>query len=259
MNEGFLRTSGDLVLFIDSDDFLYLHACAVIADRWQRGCSKLHFPLYCIAADGRDLNIVKRAQPLDTGEVSHKLLTVGYQISASMSGNVWDWRVLKKILPMPEEEFRISADDYLNTLAPFYGPVTATFEPSAHIALHDASNWSTALYDSTCLYPMIRQRLIGKHPRVRLIIEEANAQRLATSTDLLFRDFSYIRLRLISLRGAQMQHLCPSDTGSGLFWRGIKAVMKDPYLSLPRKLNALVSFLLFALCPRSAIPSTTFF
>src|SRR6266478_5826945 len=78
-NAGFTAIGGDIVVFLDADDYLYPGAVA-------RGA-------------------------------------------------------LEKILPVPEAEFRMGAEGYLVTLAPFYGPVVSLDEPLGVYRQHGANAW----------------------------------------------------------------------------------------------------------------------
>lgn len=143
VNAVFREVTGELVLFLDADDFLYPNACAMIVGAWRPEYSKVQFPLRCVDAEGRRLPCCLVGRRLDSGEVWKKLLSVGYQEPAHMSGNAWRAGVLKKILPMPEGRFRISADDYLNSLAPFDGSVGVIQTPLGACRLHASSHWSS--------------------------------------------------------------------------------------------------------------------
>jgi len=253
LNAAFRRVTGEVVFFLDADDFLYPETCATIVAAWHTEYSKIQFPLKCVDSEGRELGYNVPRQPLDSGEVRQKLLKVGYQVCAYMSGNAWNARVLEKILPMPEEEFRVSADDYLNTLAPFYGPVASIDETLGAYRLHADSNWSAKLQDKTRFYSMTRAKLLGMMRRISLTRGEAEKRNLPVTEVLPLYDFSHTRLRLISLRGERAHHPFPSDTYLKLLIMGFKAPIRDPYLSFARKTKAIVSFLVFALCSRASI------
>ena len=53
-NAGYARTTGDMVVFLDADDWLYPQAAAEIAALWRPGVSKVQFRLDMVDKAGTD-------------------------------------------------------------------------------------------------------------------------------------------------------------------------------------------------------------
>jgi glycosyltransferase involved in cell wall biosynthesis len=141
-NAGFqaISESAEWVVFLDADDVLIPESFDQIrlADRY----SKYHARLFRMNMTG----CVSGMEPsmryrLSEGDCSRAVFT-GQYVTVPTSGNVCSVSFLKKVLPMPEEPFRISADNYLNLLAPFYGSIGVIAKPFSYYRVHGANNYA---------------------------------------------------------------------------------------------------------------------
>src|SRR5579875_2677377 len=86
---GFKASSGDIIVFLDSDDFLLPDACAEIAASWSDDLVAFHYRLQ-IYRDGR---FEHRFWPEDkfrkNGDELWSLFTLGYVPAAPTSGNAY--------------------------------------------------------------------------------------------------------------------------------------------------------------------------
>lgn len=135
MNEGYRRSSGDWIYFLDADDLLNPGALTEVRKVLRPGLAKVHFPLQ-ILRDGEGLSGEVHSRGLSHGDVAREIAETGHHSWPPTSGNVFARRTLEQILPIPEGEFRISADHYLNTRAPFYGEIVAIDQPLARYRIH---------------------------------------------------------------------------------------------------------------------------
>src|SRR5262249_12374307 len=162
INDGFRVAKGEIVIFLDADDYLNPEAAARVASRWMPGCSKIQYRLDIVDGSGRKLALHPPADVrFDSGDVTPKLRATGRYQCPVTSGNAWSAAVLKKILPVPEEEFRLCADGYLVTVAPFHGPVVSLDESLGAYRLHGANAWSVigATVDPATLAGHLRRTL----------------------------------------------------------------------------------------------------
>ena len=149
-NAGFAVSRGEVVFFLDSDDML-LPTAVKNATKFFRisDVVKVHWPLWEIDKDGRKTGGVIPHGILAEGDLREKVLREGptTHLSPPTTGNAWARRFLERILPMPEAEYRISADSYLMELAPLFGKVKRILKPQGFYRLHEGNNYAGKLFD----------------------------------------------------------------------------------------------------------------
>jgi glycosyltransferase involved in cell wall biosynthesis len=138
-NTGFEISTGDLVLFLDSDDSLHPHAIAHLVQNWSSSFAKIHFPLEIINSDGKPTGLLMPSNRLSEGTVVPQLLKVGRYVTAPTSGNIYARSFLHKIMPMPVDGWSQGNDSYLNTMAGFAGPIGAVHQPLGFYRVHGNS------------------------------------------------------------------------------------------------------------------------
>ncbi len=138
-NAGFLVSSGDLVLFLDADDFLYPECLESVVNAWTPDCSKAHYPLDIVTEAGTPTG--KRIpRILHNGNLLPLLEKFGHYSSPPGSGNIYSARFLHEILPLSEELWIVDADSVPITLAPLFGPVVGLDTALAAHRVHHRGN-----------------------------------------------------------------------------------------------------------------------
>jgi glycosyltransferase involved in cell wall biosynthesis len=128
-NAGYKKSSGDLVLFLDSDDILWPSCVSEVTRYWRPNLTKLHFNLAIINSAGKPLGSLYLKPPLPHGDLREQLITDGTVATMPTSGNVFPRTFLDQVMPMPEAGWERDADAYLLNLAALSGEVGAIDEP----------------------------------------------------------------------------------------------------------------------------------
>jgi glycosyltransferase involved in cell wall biosynthesis len=147
-NAGVDRSRGEVVIFLDADDVLTPDAVEVVMHAFvDESIVKVHWPLRLIDADGAALPGCKPGAPLPSGDFRATVLATGptSSLSSPTSGNGWRRTLLDQILPVPEEVpyYRSCADEYLYTLAPVFGRISAVDRPLGCYRLHADNVYSS--------------------------------------------------------------------------------------------------------------------
>jgi hypothetical protein len=245
---GFAASRGDVVVFLDSDDWLYPRAAERIAAAFRPGVAKVQHRLDLVDAAGRHIDVFPAPEvAFDDGDVVPLLLSTGRYETTVTSGNAFARPVLEAILPMPEEHFRISADGYLVTVAPLHGRVASIDEPLGAYVQHGGNLWSAAGDAAERFRKAVRHDL-HRHAALR---DRAAARGLAVAREPGLRDPLHLTNRLASLVLDPANHPFRSDTRAGLAVRGAWA-MRRARLPAARRAALAAWFLAAGALPRAA-------
>ena len=224
INAGFLASHGPVVLLLDADDYLYPHAVETVLAHFRPGLSKVQYRLDLVDRDGRRIDLYPAPEVrLDSGDVVPTLLARGRYETPVTSGNAFSRAVLERILPIPEEEFRVAADGFLVSAAPFHGPVASTDLPLGAYRQHGNNAWASASVrpDRRLLAAQLRRTLQHDELRYRTIAEAASRSGLHAGSEPGLRDPQHLSARLASACLDPREHPYPSDTRLQLALRGV--------------------------------------
>jgi glycosyltransferase involved in cell wall biosynthesis len=153
-NAGFDRSSGDIIIFLDSDDVLFQSVAETLRSAWYEGVSKLQWSLVIVDEGLTPLGgcyPTYRRKPTPEW-VKHTLERTGdYPYSL---GGAWARSFLSRVFPVPVREgpprsggcqgdYRVpNADTYLSRLAPFFGDVLCIshHDPQGAYRMHSSNS-----------------------------------------------------------------------------------------------------------------------
>jgi glycosyltransferase involved in cell wall biosynthesis len=251
INAGFRACTGEIILLLDSDDYLYPQAVERVVSAWLPGLSKVHYVLDLVDVEGRKIDTYPPPEVLlDSGEVLPQILRTGRYQTAVTSGNAFARVALDKVMPVPPGEFRISADGYLTAVVPFHGPVAAIQEPLGAYRQHGGNAWSPSSSSATAFAERLRGSLGHDLHRYAALENEARAHGLSLSPGYSFRDHQHLETRLASLRLDPARHPYPDDSSLSLSLLGVQAVTASR-LPWRRQLVLIAWFLAAGILPAS--------
>jgi glycosyltransferase involved in cell wall biosynthesis len=246
-NEGLARSTGDIVIFLDSDDYLEPEAVAAVVESWSPGLAKVQYRLAVVDGEGKRIGEYPPPDvPLASGDVVPLLLRSGHYSTAVTSGNAYTRAALERVFPVPAAEFRYSADGYVNAAVPFHGEVYALERVLGAYRVHEGnfSDMGGRVDVARFHYVIAHQQATGG-----VIMREAAAQGLAVESAWIFRHRSHLEARLASLRLDPEDHPVPGDRRSRLALRGIRAVWGDTEMSTTRRIADSLWFVAVAVAP----------
>jgi hypothetical protein len=246
-NAGVKASRGDVVLFLDADDYLYPHAAATIAAAWKPGLSKMQYRLDLVDAQGSRIGLYPAAEVrFESGDVVPRLLAVGRYETTVTSGNAFSREALARVLPVPEADFRISADGYLVSVVPFHGEVGSIETSLGAYRLHGANAWAQGASD---LKRQLHRALEHDKMKYHAIRMKAGQLGLVASPSLGMADTNHLSSRIAALVLEAHGHPYPSDRRAILALRGALATRSDS-TAVSRKAITIAWFLVVGFLPR---------
>jgi glycosyltransferase involved in cell wall biosynthesis len=123
-NSGYAASTGELVIFLDADDYLLPGALDMAAANMKNGYVIYMYRMDLVDAEGVAYDVFpKYEKRFDTKKAKKNLFKYGRYQSTVTSGLVFSRSFLNQVMPMDESAFRQGGDGYLVTLAPLYGSV----------------------------------------------------------------------------------------------------------------------------------------
>lgn len=252
LNTGFSVSHGEIVIFLDADDYLFPHVVEQVVAAWKPGVAKAQYRLELVDALGNFLDTYPAPEiSFDSGEVWPILLEKGWYGTTVTSGNAFGRAALAQILPIPEVEFRICADGYLITLIPFYGEIVAIEQPLGGYRIHGNNAWATS--KEGVQVERLHKSLKHDFQKYKLLMCKATELGHTVSHKLGFRDHIHLTARIASFRLNPQNHPIPSDSRLVLAYKGYWAIWKYSKLKSKRKLILSTWFVWVGLLPQPMV------
>ncbi len=252
LNAGLAHSNGDIVIFLDADDMLLPHAVQTAVDTFtaQPEIVRLQYRMAIIDRLDWPTGEIKPQVhiPLPGGDLRWSELQFPFDLAwLPTSGNAFSAAVLRKIMPIPEQPYRILADYYLVHLTALCGPIISLDRVCAAYRVHGANNYETAA------------QIDLAHTRSTLIHADQTRQFLQQYAEMLnlsdrpaeILSVSYVANRLTSFKLERDQHPIAGDTPGKLFGLALVAISRRSDVAWLMKILFGLWFALMVFAPKS--------
>lgn len=242
LNAGFVASRGEFVLFLDSDDMLEVGAIETAVGAWRDRAARIFFRLRTVDESGSLLPEVLGGEMSGSG-----ILSGPFVVGASTSGNVFSREVLEKIMPIPDEDWRICADTYLCAATSLFGEAVSLVQPLARYRIHGKNNFQGAEHSLART-----RRSIEFNLRLHSALFRLASGKIGSLDHWLGAYPEHWMRRITSLRESPDDHPWP-DTLPGLTVRAVKAAWRRPCWSFHQRLSFTLYAAGYGLLPGKAL------
>lgn len=245
-NVGFARSTGDVIVFLDSDDVLDARLMSELARVWHPGVSKVQFQMKIIDAEGRPTGAL--LPQFGSGTPTPQQIRRWAQLAAAYptppgSGNAYARSFLQQIFPLSGSE-RFS-DSYCLAAAPYFGDVVTITKPLVSYRIHGANDGAMSAVD----VKRLGKEVVRGHWRFRYAQQLAHVAGISVDDEVFHRSLPMLCYRLASARLAPSQHPLRDDTVAIILRHFARAFFVEQGLSLPARSALLTWAALVALAP----------
>jgi glycosyltransferase involved in cell wall biosynthesis len=251
INAGLARCRGEVVIFLDADDVLEPHAVATLVEPFAAdpALTKAQARMEVIDAEGRRTGVLKpdRHLPLPNGDLRAAELAYPFDLTwMAMSGNAFRVEALRGLGPIPEVEFRVSADWYMVHLTALIGPVASLERVCSLYRIHGANNYE--LESAEIDVPHLRATIGYSRATARELLRIADERGFPHPKEIL--SIADLSNRMISLRLEPDLHPVATDTRFGLVGDAMRALRRRRGVSGAMKAMFAGWFAAMAVAPR---------
>ncbi|HEY9156568.1 glycosyltransferase family 2 protein [Candidatus Binatus sp.] len=255
LNAGFTASRGELVIFLDADDELLPTAAAEVVEAWRPGIAKVQFQLEMVDANKVPLGIrvPKFEVFLPNGDLRNLIRRCGEYPSASSSGNAFNRAALERLMPLDEQDWTAVAEKPLVTLTPFFGDVVSLRKSLGLYRIHDTneSNLGGRYLDR------LHRRLTGTSYLPETLCKTAKRKGIDLDTRVVGSTLRMTKMKISSLRLDPATHPIAADSRFGLLVKGIRALAREPNLSMRNRLANAVWLTMMAVGPMAVVRRLT--
>lgn len=123
-NVGLRNSSGEIIFFLDADDFHYQNTVQTVVDNYKDTATMYHYMLDLVNPDGAVFGKYPTSfNMLSDGDQSYKLRVLGDVGTSVTTGLAFSRQCLDIVMPIDIDNFRYSGDGYLTSCVPLYGDV----------------------------------------------------------------------------------------------------------------------------------------
>lgn len=246
INAGFAAATGEIVLFLDSDDVLAPQALSQVVAAWAPAVARAHFPMHIMNRSGALLNRLFPHYKIEQSSLDGDLALYGQMASGGQSSNAYAAWALRRILPLDETIWRRAPDCYLNALTSAQGRTELIQTSLGGYRLHGGN-----LTLLNALDDRWRNEIVLLHPRLHRAIRNFIGDEQWRQITPRLPTYHWLH-RLLSFLVNREHHPYPSDRLGFLLKNCIAGIAVRPHTALTRRLLLLSGMFALVALPRTA-------
>ncbi len=229
INAGFAAASGDIVIFLDSDDTLLPRAVATVVAAWRPDMTRMHYRMHVVDAAGAPAGVALPYHDIPDLDFEDYLARYGEVPCDGQSFNAYSAAALRKILPLDPSRWQRAPDCYLSALTTAQGRTHFIAEPLGCYRWHRINlGLRNSLFRDGA--PNVVQKMPNLHAAMAAFIGAERWQRIG-----LALPSGHWLNRILSYRLNRAAHPYPQDRLVPLATAAWHAIRTRPQITTGRR------------------------
>jgi glycosyltransferase involved in cell wall biosynthesis len=245
---GFRQSTGDLIIFLDSDDLSDPTIIREVSAIWRQDVSKVQVQMRTIDINGRPLgSLFPQYQIFPTSDRIRKWVTAsGAYPTPPGSGNVYSRKLVEKVFSFGFFDFDRFADSSLLAAAPYLGDILVVAKPLVSYRVHGRNDGAFTSVDDVHRFSDQVRKAIA---RISYAQKIARSVGISVPDNIQYKSLTFNPIRLASFRLAPALHPIPGDTTIAILFDTLRSTVTPQ--GLPWQSIAAIAgwTVLVALCP----------
>jgi glycosyltransferase involved in cell wall biosynthesis len=232
---GFRRSSGELVIFLDSDDVLHPNVMTEIASVWSEAASKFQFQMRVVDAKGDPTgSILPQYFSHPTPQDIHDwAMTAGVYPTPPGSGSAYPRWFVERVFNFKSDFVDRAPDSYLIAAAPAYGDVITIPKPLVDYRVHGLNHGAHLHLDDS----RFAREVDLTRRRHKFFTEVASSVGLPVAAEALYRNLLFLCLRTASYALRPDIHPVPQESSKRILVDSFKALAYPQGFSYPQRIS----------------------
>lgn len=254
LNAGFFASHGEIILFLDSDDYLLPDVVQKVVAARTPQTALFHYRARKVGNEGKTLGYEPSIDlPLDSGRCDQIILRHGWYVKPPLCGSAYMRTALEKVMPIPEKDFTINADAYMQDTAAFHGTVTLIDDLEGMWRQHDVN--SQKKWQLSWDYKQLEKFTRFEEFRQAAFQRQGQLLNLEIPPNLVYRRIARMRIRLLLWKLYPKSDLGQHERFSPLMRDSFKSIWVYSREGLWRRIKHSLLFLGVFAVPRRWLPS----
>jgi glycosyltransferase involved in cell wall biosynthesis len=190
-NHGVAYSNGQIIWFVDSDDYLLPGAVSTIVSHWKTDVAMISGVLRVIDQHQKQVEIRPgRIQPFTTQDrLLDFMARTGRVPFAPTTGNAYGRGYLLQALPIPESLFVVGAEAYLNRKLPFLGRLVQIDHAVGVYRRHGSNIQTRSRYEPR----LLAIRIKWEEEAFNIVVEESHKRHFKIHWKLVHVHYDHLR------------------------------------------------------------------
>ena len=245
-NRGYAASTGQMIIFLDSDDMLHPELLSGVAKAWRPEVSKIQCQMLRVDGSGQSLGTIIpqfRSKP-EPAQIMRWVSTTSAYPTPPGSGNIYARWFLDEIFPV-DPTLWDATDSPCLAAAPYFGDIETISKPLVYYRIHSRNDSQMVGFDAGIAVRDVRRT----QQRFAYAKALAGSKGIVVESGAVFRSMSFASNRMVSYRFARDRHPVEADSRVRIIYDALRAAFSPQGMTPQASLISVLWIMLISITP----------